>query len=114
MQRFALLFPLFGLVFLTTNCSKDNSLRSLAYTEIKCGIPWNTNRENSNAEVEIAVTNFLENNLMIPNSRVEATFDANEAQGCKACNCKTGRKIVVEVEKGFVPILEDNGFTLIK
>ena len=112
MQRFILLFSLLGLLFLTTNCSKNATMSSLEFLETGCSNPWKSKNGKSEAEVKTVVIDFLENDLMIANFKLAITFDENEAQGCYACHCKTGRKIIVEVEKGFVPILEDNGFSL--
>ena len=111
MQNVNYLLFLFGLLLLGSNCSKEVPLMTLEYAETKCSDPWGTNEGNSKEEVESALMAFLENELNISNATIKISFE-EKAEACEACSCKTGRKITVTVEEGFVPILEDNGFFL--
>lgn len=113
MQKVKKFVLLVGLFLLVSNCSKDIPIvMSLEYAETKCGDPWRTNEGNSETEIITALITYLENELNVPNPIIKIDFDANEAEDCEACDCKSGRTITVTVEEGFVPILEDNGFVL--
>lgn len=110
MQRLTFLFLILGLLLLTTNCAKENPWTSLEYLETKCSDPWKTIGGDSEAAVEMALLDYLKDDLMVPTSNLKITFDADAAESCEACSCTTGRKITIVVPNEFVAILEANGF----
>jgi len=115
MQKLTSFIALLGLFLLISNCTKDkNPLRSLEYFETKCSDPWKTNEGNTEEEIILALTDYLENELMVAFTSLNITFDTENAQTCKACHCTTGQKINIDVRQEFVEILEENGFILLE
>lgn len=111
MQKLTFISLILGLLLFGTNCAKETPLRTLEYLETKCSDPWSTN----GGEIELALMNYLDNDLMIPYSRLTVTFDSDAEQSCEACSCTTGRKITITVvNEADIAILEDNGFVLLE
>ena len=79
------------------SCQKEKKVEDYYWVETKCADPWNTGENNTDSEVENSVIDYLKNE----NIKV---FDItiNHEQGliefCEACNCKTGRRIIVSVD----------------
>ncbi len=112
MQKVKNFLLLVSIFLLASNCSMEIPLMTLEYIATKCSDPWRTNEGSSNEEVKNALMAYLENDLNVPNATIKVNFDAEEAEDCEACNCKSGQIITITVEEEFIPILEDNGFIL--
>ncbi len=92
---------LIGLILIFAfSCSNDDDTdinqTIFFWNQTKCGDPWNTGENDPNAETEIAITDFLENeNITV----VSVEFDNNSPLDvtCESCGCGTGQRIIVDV-----------------
>jgi uncharacterized membrane protein len=78
-------------------CQKEKNAEDYYWVETKCANPWNTGENSSDSEVENAVIEYLENeNIKVFN--ISINHENNLIELCKACNCNSGRRIIVSVD----------------
>jgi len=63
----------------------------------------------SESKIELAVKNYLKDEDIIVDN-IQFEFDGGLEEMCQACNCTTGTKIVVTVQKGNSIKVEELGF----
>lgn len=79
-----------------SSCCKDGNEVTLYWAETGCADPWGTNDNDTHTEIETAIIDYLdEENVPVHEVRFEE--DPSLAEGCEACNCTTGTKIIVTV-----------------
>ena len=89
----------------------DGPLFEFAWDQTKCADPWGTGQNSSNAETEIALTNYLEQNAIEIND-IEFTNDSELDTACESCGCGTGQRILVTVKEEFLSQIQALGFYL--
>lgn len=96
MKYYLSLYLLFALFL--QGCSDDNSLNILDFywDQTACSDPWSTGPNNSNAETQAAIENYLSSEGIKGAKVISITGDGVQ-QGCEACFCTTGTRINVTV-----------------
>lgn len=95
---------------LSWSCQDGNSegTVSMEYAETNCENPWEALPGSDNYLIE--VRSFLENNGITVYSVV--IFNPDGEQVCSACNCLSGRNIVISTLEEDQEAAEDFGFTV--
>ena len=106
-----ILIGLFILITYSCNNDDDSNINETIFfwNQTKCADPWYTGENNSNAEIEIAVKEYLENENII---MINLGFDTNSPlpTKCEACDCGTGQRIIVAVKNTEESKMEELGF----
>lgn len=77
-------------------CNKEDDTELFYWDETGCSDPWLQNSEDTEKQTKDLIRKFLlKGNVNVEEIRFE--FDQTKMQNCRACHCKTGRIIIVEV-----------------
>lgn len=83
-------------ILLLNACKKDENQNQFYWLQTGCIDPWGASNE-SDSETKNDVIEYLENEDVNVNS-IKIEFHRELSQGCFACSCRTGNKIIVEVK----------------
>lgn len=79
-----------------SSCKKDDEPAIFYWDETGCADPWKQNSDDTEEERKVEIKRYLENqNVNV--KKIKFEFDQAKQQFCYACNCTTGRVIVVKV-----------------
>jgi hypothetical protein len=90
---------IFIIVFVIfSSCKKDKQLSTFYWDETGCSDPWKQVGGDTEEERKRSIENYLEE-LNINIEKIEFEFDSAKGEFCEACNCLTGRVIIVTVSR---------------
>jgi hypothetical protein len=90
---------IFIIVFaIFSSCKKEKDLCTFYWIETGCSDPWKQVSGDTEEERKWAIENYLEDqNVNVV--KIEFEFDSTKEEFCEACNCLTGRVIIVAVSR---------------
>jgi len=107
MKKYVLLLLIMGLLF-SWSCSDDNKdAVSMEFEETNCDNPWDAGPGSANYIKEVR-THIESNDITVYTIFIERF---SEGEICQACNCLTGRKIVISIPESDEEKAESLGFT---
>ncbi len=88
------------LAMLTTmsSCKKDDESTIFHWDETMCADPWIQDSADTEEKRKESIEDYLAEQK-VDVEDIEFEFDASKEEFCEACNCKTGRVIIVDVPK---------------
>lgn len=98
---------LIGLTFLGCSTDDDSSENILVlYNQTTCNDPWQS-IENDSELVDKIKTYFESVNITVSNVKID---DKGTPQLCNACNCFTGNRIILKVNKNDLDSIKEYNF----
>lgn len=98
---------LIGLTFLGCSTDDDSSENILVlYNQTNCSDPWQS-IENDGELVDKIKTYFESVNITVSNVKID---DKGTPQLCNACNCFTGNRIILKVNKNDLNSIKEYNF----
>lgn len=103
-------FALIGIVaILLVSCQKEENAVDFYYNETLCSDPWDDGQNDSDAEIEKAVKNYLKDqNIKAFSVEVDHSNDLTIV--CEACHCHSGTKIIVSADESKESKMGEIGF----
>lgn len=102
-----LLSLLIGLTFLGCSTDDDSSENILVlYNQTNCNDPWQS-IESDGELVDKIITYFESVNISVSNVKID---DKGTPQLCNACNCFTGNRIILKVNKIDLDAIKEYNF----
>jgi hypothetical protein len=98
------------LVFVLANCSKEDDFIKMSINETSCANEWDIFYTGSNDYTD-AVIEYLEKENIIVYSVTRKVYD--NGPFCDACNCSTGRIIIIKINPSDLSKTETLGFSLV-
>lgn len=94
MKNLFFYLTIFSFLLMLLSCKKESVV--FYWDETACSDPWRQKGDDTDEERKISIESYLtDQNIDVEN--IDFEFDERKEQFCEACNCTTGRIIVMEV-----------------